>query len=322
MKNGTDMVLEISQLIGQPINTQLPVAVEIAAIADILPMAKPGELVYKFSALDNTADTILDINANGTINVKKRSPVGYTLLEFKTLESQLEHVYIEDVLNSVDTDVFARRNASITRGMDKRELKTLIDALLDITNTMYPESGVSANAITPSSGDDVYDILMEMKHAIEDYGDGYTLLCGSSVKSAIDLYKKAKSLTQNYNVDLLGDLAKMGFKIVKVFGKVADDTGETQDAVMNANKAILIATNSTIAEGKPIKFVRRQISPDIASLMGAKVDDAQRAIIVNPVPVIDSGANKRAIGVYGLESFVAAIVNPLAISTCDLTTIL
>jgi len=318
LPNG-DLVLETSGLIGQPINIQLPVAVEITAIADVLPLAKPGELVYKFSALDKTADTIIDINVNGTINVKKRSPVGYTLLDFKTLESQLEHVYIEDIIASVDTDVFARRNVSITRGMDKRELKILIDGIL-ANGSYFPESGADSNVITPESGEDLYDWLMAMKHVIEDYGDKYILLAGSRVKEKLDLYKKERSATDNYNVDLLGDLAKMGFEIQKVYGKVADDVDtETEDAVMDSYKAILVARDSRIAEGKPIKFVRRQISPEIANLMGASVDSAQRAIIVNPVPVIDSGANKRAIGVYGMESFIFAITNPKAISVIDLT---
>lgn len=313
-----DFVLETSGLIGEPVNIQLPVAVEISSVADFLPLAKPGELVYKFSALDKTADTIIDINVNGTINVKKRSPVGYTLLDFKTLESQLEHVYIEDILGSVDTDVFARRNVSITRGMDKRELKILIDGIL-ANGAYFPESGADSNVISPESGEDLYDWLMAMKHVIEDYGDKYVLMAGSRVKEALDLYKKERSSTDNYNVDLLGDLNKMGFEIQKIYGKVADDVdNETEDDVMGSYKAILVARDSRIAEGKPIKFVRRQISPEIANLMGANVDNAQRAIIVNPVPVIDSGANKRAIGVYGMESFIFAITNPLAISVTDL----
>jgi len=313
-----DFVLETSGLIGEPVNIQLPVAVGINSVADFLPLAKPGELVYKFSALDKTADTIIDINVNGTINVKKRSPVGYTLLDFKTLESQLEHVYIEDILGSVDTDVFARRNVSITRGMDKRELKILIDGIL-ANGAYFPESGADSNVISPESGEDLYDWLMAMKHVIEDYGDKYVLMAGSRVKEALDLYKKERSSTDNYNVDLLGDLAKMGFEIQKIYGKVADDVdNETEDDVMGSYKAILVARDSRIAEGKPIKFVRRQISPEIANLMGANVDNAQRAIIVNPVPVIDSGANKRAIGVYGMESFIFAITNPLAISVTDL----
>jgi hypothetical protein len=56
--------------------------------------------------------------------------------------------------------------------------------------------------------------------------------------------------------------------------------------------------------------------------MGATVDNAQRAIIVNPTPVIDSGANKRAIGIYGLESVIFCLTNPKAIATSDLTSIL
>jgi hypothetical protein len=316
-----ELSLEVATLIGQPINTQLPTPYEISLVCDVLPLAKPGELVYKFSTLDETADVILDIEVDGTIQIVKRGAVGYTLLTFKTLESKLEHVYVEDFLQSVDTNIFARRNASITRGMDKAETKILIDGILaGVGGGYYPDK--EPQVITPLSGEDLYDWILAMKHAIEDYGDTYVLLAGSRIKEKIDLYKKEFAEAHNYDVDLAGDLTKMGITVHKGFGKVcrtsASGNDEVEEAIIDSKKAILVATNSRIAEGKPIKFLRRQISPEIAKLMGAEVDNAQRAIVVNPVPVIDAGANKRAIGVYGMESFILAITNPYAISTIDL----
>jgi hypothetical protein len=91
----------------------------------------------------------------------------------------------------------------------------------------------------------------------------------------------------------------------------------------------MVATNSRIAQGKPVKFVRRRISPEIATLMGADVDNAQRAIIANPTPVqavppVTGGtqSNLLAYGVFGYESVVMAITNPLAISKADATSII
>ena len=91
---------------------------------------------------------------------------------------------------------------------------------------------------------------------------------------------------------------------------------------MDAKKIILLAKNSRIAEGKPIKFVRRRISAEIASLMGADVDKAQRAIVVTNTPTIVSGTNKLAYGVYGYESVIFCITNPLALCIADCSAIL
>ena len=71
---------------------------------------------------------------------------------------------------------------------------------------------------------------------------------------------------------------------------------------------------------KPVKFVRRRISEEIARQMGASVDASQRAAIVNPVPVQDSG-NRLAFGVYGYESVIFCVTNPYAVVYCDATSI-
>ena len=314
-----NFVLEIASLIGQPINTQLPVPVELSAIADTF-TAEPGEKVWKFSATEDTADVILAVDANGAITVKKRDAVGITEISFSGLNSKLEYVLVDAVLGSADTDLLSRRRESITRGMDKREVKIIIDAILNKTAGALP--GKDPFEVTPVSGDDLYDLIVAMKHKVEDYGDGYVLLCASDVKEAIDNYDKAINATNVGGVSLPAKLKELGIEVVKMFGKVSSADNEAEVAMMASGKMILVAKNSRLQEGKPVKFVRRIIAPDIAKLMGADVDKAQRATIVNPTPVNVAGTNTLAYGIYGYESIVFAIVNPYALCIADATAVL
>ena len=317
--------LEIAKLIGEPINTQLPVPVELSAIADT-DTANPGDHVYRYSALDKDSDYILDIDPNGVITPIKKNPLADTPLTFKGLDSRLEYVNVDDVLNSPDTKVLARKKESITRGMDKTEVKIILDAILADTNVPSNQNVQEVTVgTTGDTSEDLYDVIMEMKHLVEDYGDGFVLLLGSAVKEKIDVWDKEKAEATggfNYRVGLKETLTSLGIKTMKIFGKV--DRGSGEVALLDTNTMILISTNSRIAKGKPITFVRRIITADIAQLMGAEVDSAQRALIANPVPVqatpdVTGGTRSSllAYGVYGYESVVMCITNPLAIVRCD-----
>ena len=161
-----------------------------------------------------------------------------------------------------------------------------------------------------------------MKHSVEDYGDSFVLLAGSTAKEKIDTYDKDNASSFNYNVTLMAKLRELGIDVMKVFGKVELTDGGGEQSLLDSKKLVLIAKNSRIAEGKPIKFVRRKVSATIAQLMGANVDAAQRALIVNPTPVNLAGVNTLAYGVYGYESVIFTITNPYAICFCDATSIL
>ena len=312
--------LEIAKLIGQPINAQLPVPVELAEIADTF-TAEAGEKVWRYTAFDNSLDTIISVDANGVITLVKRSPTGDAELTFSGLNSKLEYVLIDDILSETDnTQVLARRKVSISRGMDKRELKTILDAIVAKTAGYLP--GVQPEEVTVTSAGDLYDVIMEMKHKVEDYGDDFVLLVGSTAKEKIDTYDKDNASTFNYNVTLRAKLAELGIKVMKVFGKVELTDGGGEVALLDAKKMILVARNSRIAEGKPIKFVRRKISANIAKLMGADVDTAQRALWVSPTPMQQGANSLLAYGIYGYESVIFTITNPKAISIADCSAIL
>ena len=303
-------------MIGQPINTQLPVPVEISAIADTF-VAQPGEKVYRFTTLDTTADVVLDVSTGAIVTVA-RDGVGDAEMTFKGLNSKLEYVLVDAVLSSPDTDLLSRRKESITRAMDKKEVKLIVDAILagdaSGANVYFP----AVNPEDEGSGVDIYDLIVAMKHKVEDYGDGYVLLCAPDVKEAIDNYDKSKVATFNYSMSIGAKLRELGIEVIKMFGKVSVATNEAEVAIMPAGKMILVAKNSRISEGKPIKFVRRLISPEIAKLMGATVDNAQRALIVNPTPVNLAGVNTLAYGVYGYESIIFCITNPKCIVVANI----
>ncbi len=309
--------LEVGKLLGEPINYQFRVPAEIAEIADIF-VVEAGEKVWRYSDVDTNLDTILNVDVNGAITVVKKTPLDDTELSFQGLNSKMEYVLVEAVLNSPDTQILGRRKESITRGMDKRELKAILDGI--IASTRCPSS-VNVPAVTIATGDDLYDVIMKAKHLVEDYGDNYTLLAGSTVKEAIDNYDKDQASTFNYSVTLNVKLAELGIKVTKIFGKVEVTDGGGELALLNAKKAILVAKNSRVTEGKPIKFVRRKLNAVIAERMGADVDNAQRAIIVGQVPTIVSGTNTLAYSVYGYESNIYCITNPKALVNIDLSTI-
>ena len=326
--------LEIAKLIGEPIDTRKPVPFELSLIADVATV-EPGEHAWIYSEVDDDAEYIAQIDGDGVITPVKKSPLGDTELTFKGLNSKLEYVLVNDVLGSPDTQVLARKKEKITRGMDKRELQILLSAIVggaevpDFSGNV-PKGQISGASITAQNrdagtGEDLYDAIMAMKHLVEDYGDGYVLLVGNTVKEKIDTFEKrhAEAGGFTYRISITDMLTKAGIKAVKVFGKVKREAGDEQ--IFPKTHAILVATNSRLATGKPVKFVRRRISPDIAKLMGADVDSAQRAIIVNPTPVLaDPGttgssiSNLLAYGVYGYESIVLAITNGLAIVEGDM----
>lgn len=316
--------LKIAKLIGEPINTQLPVAVELAEIADTF-LAEPGEHVWRIQNLDETADVVLAVDSDGKITTKKRTPLADVEVSFSGYNTKMDYVLVEDVLNKVDTNALARRKEAITRGLDKRELKAILDAILTPTSDVFPANEVGGTEITVASGEDLYDVIIRAKQALEDYGDNYVLLCGSNVKSKIDTYDKDQASTFNYNVTLNRKLEELGIKVMKVFGKVSTISAETEASLLDTSHFILVARDSRIAEGKPIQFVRRKINPDIAKLMGADIDTAQRAVIVGqtPIPVDFSGTMSNVLGfsVYGFESVVLAIKNPKAIAWCDASTL-
>lgn len=319
--------LEVSKLIGEPINYQLPVPVELQEICNI-ETVEPGEKVYVYEDVDTDTDYVMAIDADGSIKTIRKTPLGDVTIPLTGLQSKLEYVNVDELLSKPDLKVLGRKKERISHAMDKSEVKAVLDGIIaggenaaDATalDGAKPENA-DVSSVAYESGDDIYDLILKAKQEIEDYGDNYVLLTGSKVQNIIDTYDKDFAVSHNYKVDLKSKLTQLGIKEVKIWGKVekGNDAGSTpgEARLLADTRFILVAKNSRVAAGKPITFVRRRISAEIANLMGADVDRAQRANIAIPTPVQDAG-NKLAIGVYGYESIAFVIPQPKTIVNCD-----
>lgn len=289
--------LEIARLIGAPIDPNLKVPVALSEIANI-ETAEAGELVRIFnnSAEDINEDDIYAVDANGGLSLNKISAVAPATLVFVGLSSKLEYVLLDEVLPAPDQKALGRKKAGIARAMDKEELRRL---LVGIT-------GLAGQKVTASAK--LYEGILALKHKVEDYGDNFVLLVSSDVSEAIDTYEIDNVTTFYYKMGLRELLTTLGIKAIKVVGKVNGAN------LITAKTGILVARDSSLAAGKPITFVRRAISAEVAAQMGVEAGD--RLISVAQVPTIINAAGKNTLGYgcFGYESIIETIVNFRAIA--------
>jgi len=289
--------LEIARLIGAPIDPNLKVPVALAEIANI-ETAEAGELVRIFnnSAEDVNEDDIYAVDANGGLTLNKISAVAPATLTFVGLSSKLEYVLLDEVLPAPDQKALGRKKAGIARAMDKEELRRLITGIL----------GLVGQQVTASAK--LYTGILALKHKVEDYGDNFILLVSSDVSEAIDTYEIDNVTTFYYKMGLRELLASLGIKTIKIVGKVNGAN------LITAKTGILVARDSSLAAGKPITFVRRAISAEVAAQMGVEAGD--RLISVAQVPTIINAAGKNTLGYgcFGYESIIETIVNFRAIA--------
>ena len=297
--------VEIAKAIGTPIDPNIPVNPLILAIADV-DAVPAGEDCYTFVA-DSEVDKVYALDSNGVIAEIKVVPNATTPLTFAYFDSGLHYVLAKDIMETKDSSKMARTKVRVTRGLDKKEVSGILTAAL--------AAATGDRVITQATDEDILDVIINLKHSIENYGDNYVLLAGSNVKSKIDSYDKDRADQDNYKVGINETLAGMGIKVIKVSGKLTVGSG-SDTLLLAADSAILVALDSTLQVGRPFVAVRRIISPELAAGMGIEVTDAQRGLFVANTPVIVAGANTLGYAIYGFENFVIACINPLAVAKC------
>lgn len=299
---------DIGKIIGQPIDPNLPVPPVLNEIFDY-ETAEPGEEIKIYNVEDtNASDMITAVGSDGKIMNYKIDPQTPAIIPFTSVQSRLERIHVDAILNSPDQSVIARRKAAITRALDKKITKEALDLLL----------GVGQQEIVQATGMDLYDLVIAMKHKVEDFGDDYILLVGTAVSEAIDVYDKVNATNFNYRIGLVETLREKGIKVVKVYETAYFnfiDTTATGDPetdnikVLARDKMILVARASNIQKGKPGVYIRRKIAPAIAQMMGSDVDATFRASTVIPLPVNVDGTNTLAFGIHAFEQRVCALLN-------------
>ena len=313
-----NIALEIAKVIGQPIDANLPVPVELAAICD-LETAEYGDDVYYFAAYDTNTDIIYTAGVGGEVTSVRKSPIGATALPLVGFQSDLAYVTLEEMqrislspaptgVNIKDFSALARKKVAITRSMDKYEVRALCTLLL----------GLTGQEVELATIDDIYTGIMKMVHKVIDYGDNFVLLAGSTVWEAINTYDRDHVQSFNYRLGIKEMMKDFGIEVIKMTGTVALDTTTDSAACLTATKAILVARDSKLVKGKPCLFVRRRIDPAIATQLGFPVDSSERIITtIGGLSIINNSKNILGYGVVGYESIALAVTNSYAIAWCD-----
>jgi len=314
---GTEFEARISALVGNPVSKNLPSPIDLGVICNV-DTVPAGEKVFEVKGIDPDVEIVLDASDDGSVTAVKKTQVDTAVVTFKEIESPVYYAKLGDLVNKDDTEALSRANDFIADGMDKREIKIVLDAIINASSTSptQDENNKQIKKIVASSGDDLYDVLDEALRQVEDYGKKFAWLCGNDAFKAIGRYKKVKAGTFNYQIDLIADLQRLGASDpIKINGKVKTSASGTAQNLLNPNYVIFVANDGI----KPIDFVRRKISPNILKMTGGDIDRQYRLVLVKNLLV---GDNKSTVGIYGWESFACVIRNPLRIIVVDLSAIL
>jgi hypothetical protein len=303
-----DVIERAYQLINEPIDPNLRCPVELVDIVNYKE-SEAGETVEYFAspAQDRAADDIYAADANGTITYNKIALKSVLALTFVGLQSKLETILLDEILNSKDQSALAAKKDGIIRAMDCEEVRRILNLVL----------AVASQEVEKASGEDLLDVIIKMKQKVSKYADDYVLLVASDVMDKIESFDKDNVDNFNYKMSIMEEIAKIGIKkVVKVLGNSGYAAGDTP--VLADGKAILVGRNSTLAKGRPITFLRRKFDKEIAELSGAQ-EGAVRLIDVAKTPIVinASNANTLGYGVFGYESVIQVLTNYRAVCWSD-----
>ena len=291
------------QLINTPIDPNLKCAVELADIVNYRE-SEPGETVEYFAspAQDRGDTAIYSIDANGSITYAKIPLKAVLPLTFVGVQSDLETVLLDEVMNSKDQTALAAKKDGIIRSMDNKEIKNVL-ALI---------TAVASQEVVKVSGEDLLDVIFRMKQLISKYATDYVLLGASDVIDAIEAYDKNNTTNFNFAFPIKKQLEDLGIvKILKVLG--TDGT----NPVLADGVVVLVGRNSSIATGgqRPVTFLRRKFNKDIAENSGAKEGDVRLVNIEKLATVVNAqGMNTLGYGVVGYESVIQVLLNYRSVS--------
>lgn len=303
-----DVIERAYQLINEPIDPELKCPVELADIVNYKE-SEPGETIEYFSspAQDRSITGFYTADADGSITYVKIGLKTTTALTFVGLQSKLETILIDEILNSKDQSALAAKKNGIIRAMDNEEIRRILALPL----------AVPSQEISKVTGEDLLDVIIRMKQKISNYATDYVLLVASDVMDAIESYDKDNVATFNYKMEIKAELAKLGIKkIVKVLGNTKFD--DSTDPVLAAGTAILIGRNSNLVAGRPIYFLRRKFAKEIAELSGAG-EGAVRLVDIAKTPTVINANGKNTLGyaAFGYESIIQVLTNFRAVSWSD-----
>jgi len=294
------------QLINEPVNPNLKCPVELVDIVNFKE-SEAGEIVEYFAspAQDRAVSGIYSADADGSLTYVKIDLATTLPLTFTGLQTKLETILIEDILNSHDQTAMAVKKSSLIYQLDSKEIQNCLNLVL----------GASTQEVIKNTGEDLLDVIIALKQKVADYCSDYILLVAPDVMDEIEKYDKENVSHFNYKMNIMEEIAKYGIKkLVKVVGEV-NYNGATTPVLANGT-AILIGRFSDIStNGRPITLFRRKFSKPVAESVGCP-EGASRLceIVPTPIPVNLSGKQTLGYSIFAYESIIQVLTNYRACS--------
>jgi len=294
--------LEMAKVFGEPKDPRKPYSMLQSAVCET-GSADPEEYVYSFDVLLDT-DKIFVVTSTGEVTQENVTPDSPATVTFIDIASPEYYVKFTDLAKKKE-DVFARKTVTINRAMNAYENYLIVNAIDGAVQT--------AKEFDLSSGKTgfTYANLVDMIDSVQDYGDKFVLIAGTTIAKDIVLW----DWTENKYHSLKEALADLNVEIIRVNQTVSIDGGST--AVVTATKAYLVATDTEV--GKPVLFIRKKL--DSIKMLGGVVaengDMPERLILTshNPTTVLSGTKRYFAVGVTGFEEVAIAVVNPYALAS-------
>ncbi|MFA5092347.1 MAG: hypothetical protein WC543_00120 [Candidatus Omnitrophota bacterium] len=299
----TDGIITLAYiLLNEPADPNLKCPLEISDIVNFVEAEAGEDVMYFASSAQDRGDTeIVSADANGELTYAKIPLKTTTTLSFSGLQSGLETVLLNEIVNSKDVSALASKKAGIIRSMNQIEMKNILALCL----------AVASQEVNKTTGMDLLDTIVLLKQKISKFSSDYILLVADDVANAIDTYDIDNKSSYNYRLGIQESIKALGInKIVRIVGE--DGSG---NPILADGKAILVGRNSEIAQnGKPLTLARRKFTKEVAEYSGAE-DGASRLVSIASVPLVHG--HELGYAVYGYESVVQVLTQYRCVSFCD-----
>ena len=294
---------EVAKIVGEPLDPLKPYPEVVKLICDVDTTAVGIDL-YSFDVDEDVKEVYVLANNAATITSVQVTPSSPNSVSFNDIASREYRFHLYDLYRA-KYDIVGKKKKAITRSMDAKEIKLVLDVALAAVPGANAHTGEADAKFK-------YPDLIELIEDIMDYGDKFVLVAGASVWKDMILW----DYDENKYRSLKEALEDLGIDRVRISGTVKTDGGGAE-ALLNADKVLLVALNSVT--GKPIKFSRRELPGDFEGIKEEKDAAKQRVVIISPA-IMNIGADRLpSVGAVGLESIAIVATNSKCLSSFEKT---
>lgn len=300
-KSVQEQALEVSEVMGSPIDIDKPYPQLISVLCDTQTVSKDKDYFY-FRITSPRVKRVYAIGSNGEVQLLKISKESLQTLTVSPLSTEVQYMPINDVLSAKGYDALATIQADVISSLDLGELKRLfavLDAAVPTDNEVY--LGTGEDSFT-------YKHLRQLRTKVKDYADKFLVLIGSNIDDDIadwdydeNKYRSIADMAKDLNVE------------IQYVGNYTLTENGSDVKIVDPDVAYLIGVQSKL-DGKPFVFARKELTN--TRFKDVEVD-AEKQRIVQTIPTIirnASNATVAVLGYWGYEECNVVCRLPLALA--------